>query len=107
MEANMSASPRLYSPKHELAWYESSWLHVALPETLPLAWRRLVQSYCSCVLLMFEKNPPGQLVLRIHQKDDRLRMELVPSSKFGMPEELCALRMVAAFYAQLSARILK
>ena len=40
---------------------------------------------------MFEKNPPGQIVLRIHQKNDRLRMELVPSPKFGMPEELASL----------------
>lgn len=107
MEISNSVTPVRYFPHHELAWYESSWLHVCLPETLPLAWRRLVQSYCSCVLMMFEKNPPGQIVLRIHQKNDRLRMELVPSPKFGMPEELASLRMVATFYAQLSGHILK
>jgi len=105
MEINKPVSPARYCPHHELAWYESSWLHLCLPETLPLAWRRLVQSYCSCVLLMFEKNPPGKMVLTIHQKDGRLRMELATSSKFGMPEELSALRMVAAHYAQLSAHI--
>jgi len=54
---------------------------------------------------MFEKNPPGKMVLTIHQKDGRLQMELATSSKFGMPEELSALRMVAAHYAQLSAHI--
>lgn len=107
MEINKPLSPARYSPQHELAWYDSSWLQLSLPETLPLAWRRLIQSYCSCVLLMFEKNSPGNMVLTIHQKDGRLRMDLVTSPKFGMPEELSALRIVAAHYAQLSAHILR
>jgi hypothetical protein len=60
------------------------------------------------VLLMLEKTPPpAQMLLTIHEKNNRLVMKLLPCSSHSLHEELHALDMMAFYYRQVSRHILK
>lgn len=94
-----------FSPFDEVGYCAPDWLHMNLPESLPMVWRRLVKSYYLTVLLMLEKRPPHQIGLLIEAENGRLKFHLVPCASCGKSEELGALRLVGYHYTQLSKQI--